>query len=304
MDTDAARDTGTGLATAFDRAAGRYDLLTGLNPGYHRHLASAARELARRLGDLPKPRLLDLGCGSGSSTAALLTALPGAGVVGVDASDGMLEQARAKSWPAGVRFVHAGAETLPSLGLPPADAAMAAYLFRNIPAGQRDDVLRAVHDQLEPGGWLVVQEYSVAGRRLAAAVWTAVCWAVVIPLALVVGEPEPVRVPVAQRSGVRQRGGVLRSPRRRRVHRVEPAGGPGLAARHPAHLPRASTDRGLTGDQPLQRAARLPEGRAVRTRRGAPGGGRSDRPEAALGGRSHAAGGRRHARLGAADPPR
>ena len=187
MDTDAARDTGTGLATAFDRAAGRYDLLTGLNPGYHRHLATAARELARRLGDLPKPRLLDLGCGSGSSTAALLTALPGAGVVGVDASDGMLEQARAKSWPAGVRFVHAGAETLPSLGLPPADAAMAAYLFRNIPAGQRDDVLRAVHDQLEPGGWLVVQEYSVAGRRLAAAVWTAVCWAVVIPLALVVG---------------------------------------------------------------------------------------------------------------------
>jgi ubiquinone/menaquinone biosynthesis C-methylase UbiE len=190
MDTDAARETATGLATAFDRAAGRYDLLTGLNPGYHRHLAAAARELARRLGATPAPRLLDLGCGSGSSTVALLAALPGAAVVGVDASAGMLEQAIAKPWPPGVRFVHAGAESLPTLGLPPADAVMGAYLFRNIPAGDRDEVLRAVHDQLEPGGWLVVQEYSVAGRRLPAAVWTAVCWAVVIPIAwLVRGNP-------------------------------------------------------------------------------------------------------------------
>ena len=183
------RATTPGLDHDFDLAAGRYDLLTRLNPGYHRHLAAAARALADRL-DAPTPLLLDLGCGSGASTSALLAAVPGAAVTGIDASAGMLEQARGKHWPASVEFLHATAEALPDLGLPPADAAMAAYLFRNIPAGGRDDVLRRVRDQLAPGGWLVVQEYSVAGRRVASVVWTVVCWAVVVPLAwLLRGSP-------------------------------------------------------------------------------------------------------------------
>ena len=181
--------TEPGLEGAFDAAARRYDLLTGLNPGYHRHLAAAARALAEHLGD-PTPDLLDLGCGSGSSTAALLAAAPRASVVGVDASAGMLAEAGAKAWPPGVRFVHANAQDLPRLGLDPVDGVLAAYLFRNVPAADRDDVARAVLEQLRPGGWLVVQEYSVAGRRAAGAVWTAVCWAFVIPLAwLVRGNP-------------------------------------------------------------------------------------------------------------------
>ena len=46
----------------------------------------------------------------------------------------------------------------------------------------RDQVLRSVHDLLAPGGVLVTQEYSVAGSRSAPALWTAVCWGVVIPL--------------------------------------------------------------------------------------------------------------------------
>ena len=177
--------TTPGLDDAFDRAAGRYDLMTRLNPGYHRHLRAAAGVLAERLGGRGDLVLVDLGCGSGSSTAALVEALPGARVVGVDASEGMLDQARTKAWPAGVEFVHATAETLPGLALPPAQGVLAAYLFRNVPAGGRDDVLGMVREQLEPGGWLVVQEYSVAGRRRAGIVWSLVCWLVVVPLAFV-----------------------------------------------------------------------------------------------------------------------
>jgi ubiquinone/menaquinone biosynthesis C-methylase UbiE len=177
--------TTPGLDDAFDRAAGRYDLMTRLNPGYHRHLRAAAGSLAERLRGRGDLTLVDLGCGSGSSTAALVEALPGARVVGVDASDGMLRQARGKAWPAGVAFVHATAEQLPALGLPPAQGVLAAYLFRNVPAAGRDDVLGVVREQLEPGGWLVVQEYSVAGRRRASIVWTLVCWLVVVPLAFV-----------------------------------------------------------------------------------------------------------------------
>jgi ubiquinone/menaquinone biosynthesis C-methylase UbiE len=179
-------DNDSGLADAFDRAARRYDLLTGLNPGYHRHLASAAESLADQLDGIA-PELLDLGCGSGSSTAALLAVAPDATIVGVDASAGMLARASAKTWPGRVRFLHATAQQLACLQLDPVDGALAAYLFRNVPAAERDLVARAVRAQLRPGGWLVVQEYSVAGRRAAGLVWTLVCWAVVIPLATVVG---------------------------------------------------------------------------------------------------------------------
>ncbi|MCW5952050.1 MAG: class I SAM-dependent methyltransferase [Propionibacteriaceae bacterium] len=186
-------DGETSLAEAFDQAAPRYDLLTGLNPGYHRHLDAAARDLVGRLGG-DAGLLLDLGCGSGSSTVALLRHAPAAKVIGIDASAGMLEQARAKPWPSSVEFHHLPAERLAELELPPADGALAAYLLRNLDAIDRDATLAAILDRLRPGGWLVIQEYSVARRRWAELVWTLVCWLVVIPLSwLVRGSPRLYR---------------------------------------------------------------------------------------------------------------
>ena len=67
----------------------------------------------------------------------------------------------------------------------PTQGAMAAYLFRNVPAAGRDDVLGLVREQLAPGGWLVVQDYSVAGDRWATLRWHLVSWLVIIPLGLV-----------------------------------------------------------------------------------------------------------------------
>ncbi len=158
---------------AFDEVADRYDLMVGLNPGYHEHLRAAAEALVERL---PRPsgtngaallRLADLGCGSGASTRALLHATQRIGaratIVGVDASAGMLEQARAKPWPAGVSFEVGLAEELAfareSWGLGDrVPGVFAAYLFRNV--AERDKVL-------------------------AAAVWSLVCWSVVVPLSWV-----------------------------------------------------------------------------------------------------------------------
>jgi len=59
--------------------------------------------LAAPLGSLPSRRLLDLGCGTGEHARYL--AGKGFDVVGVDASDTMLERAREDGVPAGVQFL-------------------------------------------------------------------------------------------------------------------------------------------------------------------------------------------------------
>ena len=174
---------------AFSEAAPRYDRMVSLNPGYHQHLRTAAEALLGAVSGRTAVTLVDLGCGSGASTRALLAAAEGAGaragVVGIDASAGMLAQACAKVWPGRVRFANGLAQDLSrrraEWGLAePVDGVLAAYLFRNV--AERDDVLAQVHDLLADDGTLVVQEYSVAGSVAADLIWSLVSWLVVIPL--------------------------------------------------------------------------------------------------------------------------
>lgn len=164
---------------AFDVGAASYDRLVGANPGYHDHLRLSARRM-RIPGGGKGLRLLDAGCGTGASTAALLEAAPHAEIVAVDASAGMLEQAKAKSWPASVRFVHSPIEAIADAGVDgPFDGILAAYLLRNL--DDPDAQLRRFAGLLRPGATLAVHEYSVRDSRAAQAIWTAVCWGVIIP---------------------------------------------------------------------------------------------------------------------------
>lgn len=170
-----------GVSAQFDQDAASYDRLVGANPGYHEHL----RLSARRLG-LPDrgagATLLDVGCGTGLSTAALVETYPEARIVAVDASAEMLARAREKAWPDTVRFVHARAEELGAAlgGEGPFDGLLAAYLVRNLP--DRDAGVAVLVDHLAPGAPIAVHEYSVADSAYARSVWSAVCWAVIIPL--------------------------------------------------------------------------------------------------------------------------
>lgn len=178
------------VSDTFSERAKNYDLLTGFNPGYHRHLRRTATDLVDRLGS-GHLRLLDLGCGSGSSTDALVQAVVGAGagertqVIGMDASAGMLGVARAKRWPQWVHFRERRAQELAAATDPEGeyDGIQAAYLVRNVP--QRDQLLADLHAVLKPGGVLTIQDYAPS-NALARAIWTAVCWTVVIPLAALV----------------------------------------------------------------------------------------------------------------------
>ena len=161
---------------AFDVGARAYDKLVGANPGYHDHLRISARRL--RIPDGGRGmRLLDAGCGTGASTAALLEAAPHAEIVAVDASAGMLEQAKAKAWPHTVRFVHTPIEELTDAGT--FDVVLAAYLLRNL--ADPDAQLRRFRDLLRPGATLAVHEYSVKDSGVAQAIWNAVCWGIIIP---------------------------------------------------------------------------------------------------------------------------
>ena len=167
------------VPAAFDEGAPAYDTLVNSNPGYHAHLRISAQRL--RLPDSGRGlRLLDAGCGTGASTAALLAVAPHAEIVGVDGSAGMLAEAGAKQWPSSVRFVHSRIEDLAEAGVTgPFDGIFAAYLVRNLP--DPDAQLREFRSLLRPGGTLAVHEYSVRDSRLATAVWNAVCAAIIIP---------------------------------------------------------------------------------------------------------------------------
>jgi ubiquinone/menaquinone biosynthesis C-methylase UbiE len=170
----------TEVPGAFDSAATSYDVLVGANPGYHRALRRSAARLGLPAGGRGA-RVLDLGCGTGASTAALLAVAPHAEVVAVDASAGMLDRARAKTWPDSVSFVHSRAEDVAEAGVRgPFDAVFAAYLVRNLP--EPDPVLARVRDLLRPGAPLVVHEYSVRDSAVRTAIWNAVNWSVIIPL--------------------------------------------------------------------------------------------------------------------------
>ncbi|CQD10066.1 UbiE/COQ5 family methyltransferase [Mycobacterium lentiflavum] len=164
---------------AFDVGAAAYDRLVGANPGYHTNLGRSARRM-RLPGGGRGLRLLDAGCGTGASTAALLAVAPHAEIIAVDAARGMLDAARAKPWPPSVRFVHARVEDLDEHGVTgPFDAILAAYLLRNLTDPEAQ--LRNFRELLRPGGTLAVHEYSVRDSRAATLIWHAVCWGIIIP---------------------------------------------------------------------------------------------------------------------------
>ncbi len=120
LDRTDCRDLGIAdVPAAFDRAAATYDVMVNLNPGYHRHLQSAADALAESLPAGPALTVVDLGCGSGASTDALVNSMGHRGqpytAIGVDGSAGMLAEARSKPWPTWVSFTQARAEDLSSV---------------------------------------------------------------------------------------------------------------------------------------------------------------------------------------------
>lgn len=161
----------------FDEVAPSYDFLTGMNPGYHRHLRMSASRLALASST---PRILDLCCGTGLSTEAILDVYPRASIVALDASRGMLAAAREKRILRGVELVHGDAMDPRAAGVRGTfDGILMAYGIRNVPG--IDACLENLRGLLSPGAPIAFHEYSVRDSRRARLIWDAVCWGIIVP---------------------------------------------------------------------------------------------------------------------------
>ncbi|MGW0800635.1 class I SAM-dependent methyltransferase [Streptomyces sp. NPDC002692] len=129
------------------------------------HLASVTAWLPLAAG--PR-RIVDLGCGTGAGTFALLDRFPDAHVTAVDASPGHLQHLREKACARGVqervRTVQADLDdpTWPDLGTP--DLVWASASMHHMADPGR--TLRAVRDSLAPGGLFAVVELAGFPRFL------------------------------------------------------------------------------------------------------------------------------------------
>ncbi|MCB9568851.1 MAG: class I SAM-dependent methyltransferase [Myxococcales bacterium] len=172
---------------AFDRVARRYDLLTGLNPGYRRHL----RMSAERLHLAADAAILDLCCGTGLSTAALRRVYPRATITALDASPGMLEVAAKKPWASEVRWLCGDAMDPAAAGaVGPFDGILMAYGIRNVP--DADACLARLLGLLAPGGAICFHEYSVRDSRWARTIWNLVAGGIIIPSGALTSPGSPI----------------------------------------------------------------------------------------------------------------
>lgn len=115
-------------------------------------------------------RILDLGCGTGSTTVILQQAFPHAEVIGLDLSPYMLVMAERKAQIAGlpVQFRHGDAA---ATGLPDSsfDVVTASLLFHETPPAVAKDILREAFRLLRPSGEVVILDGNQ--RTLRATEW-------------------------------------------------------------------------------------------------------------------------------------
>lgn len=162
-----------GSGAMFDRIAARYDtvnrvLSLGLDQRWRRRVVRSLGLLAGELGE--HPRVLDVATGTGDLAIEIARGCPGATVIGLDPSPGMLAIAQQKlvkrQLTERVTLVEGDAQALPQ-GNSEVDAATIAFGIRNVP--DRGLALRELARVVRPGGRIAVLELGEPKRGLLAA---------------------------------------------------------------------------------------------------------------------------------------
>ena len=148
------------VAGVYDRLAGRYDRR------WHRYVRCTTEALDRRAAVGAAERALDVGCGTGAFLARLLARHPAQDAAGVDASRGMLAEARRKlAAHPHVRLVHAPAEALP-FAADAFDVVVSASAFHFFPDPRA--ALAEAARVLRSGGRLVLLDWRRDAWRMKA----------------------------------------------------------------------------------------------------------------------------------------
>jgi len=173
-----------GSGEMFDRIAARYDFVNrvlslGLDQRWRRRVVRALGLDAKNRGrsnDVrgqwfgDRPRVLDVATGTGDLAIAIARACPGATVIGLDPSAGMLGVAQQKLVKRGltdrVSLVVGDAQALPQKNCE-IDAATIAFGIRNVP--DRGLALRELARVVRPGGRIAVLELGEPQRGVLAA---------------------------------------------------------------------------------------------------------------------------------------
>ena len=141
-----------------------YDVVT--KTAFLGRRGAAYRRLARLSGATPGDRVLDLGCGTGALSGAMVSVVaPGGSVLGIDPSEPMCERARRKV--PGARFEVMAAEALdvPDESI---DVVVSALAVHHIDEPARPAAFAQAARVLRPGGRLMVADFRPPAGRFGA----------------------------------------------------------------------------------------------------------------------------------------
>ena len=133
--------------------------VTGESPDYFARYKIV--EIARRLRALritPK-RVLDFGCGIGSSAPHLREAFPDAQITAVDVSEKSLSVARAR-FPGAADFVAYDPSDAPPAPAEGYDLIFSACVFHHIEAAEHETIFRRLRERLAPAGRMAIFEHN------------------------------------------------------------------------------------------------------------------------------------------------
>jgi demethylmenaquinone methyltransferase/2-methoxy-6-polyprenyl-1,4-benzoquinol methylase len=144
------------IREAYRRIAPHYDRAVALFPVFGVRMGHYRRDAVAALALAPGQTVVDLGCGTGLNLPFLLAAVgPHGHVIGVDLSDAMLAQARARVERRGWRNVELVCADVADYAVPPGvDAILSTFAITLVPAF--DETIGRAALALRPGGRLAI----------------------------------------------------------------------------------------------------------------------------------------------------
>lgn len=142
-----------------------YDLAIDLFSGERLLRRAMVEDVAAAVAGIEDARILEIGCGTGSLTIAIVRAIPGATVVGVDIDPKALAIATSKAGSERVDWRQGSATTLP-VSEASFDVVAISLVMHHLMPRQQPTALTQALQALKPGGSLLVLDFGLPRSRL------------------------------------------------------------------------------------------------------------------------------------------